>query len=60
MSVAHGRRMEGVAPGEIKKLLVLETLPMPVHFTGGMEPMSYGGSFTLERILGAVTDERRS
>jgi hypothetical protein len=55
--VAHGRRMEGVTPGEIKKLLVLETLPMPVHFTGGMEPMSYGGSFTLERILGVVPVE---
>lgn len=55
--VAHGRRMEGVEPGEIKKLLVLETLPMPVHFTGGMEPMSYGGSFTLERIVGTVPVE---
>ena len=55
--VAHGRRMESVKPGEIKKLLVLETLPMPVHFTGGMEPISYGGSFTLERILGTVPVE---
>lgn len=55
--VAHGRRMEGIEPGEIKKLLVLETLPMPVHFTGGMEPMSYGGSFTLERIVGTVPVE---
>jgi hypothetical protein len=55
--VAHGRRMDGVKPGEIKKLLVLETLPMPVHFTGGMEPMSYGGSFTLERIVGTVPVE---
>jgi hypothetical protein len=55
--VAHGRRMEGVNKGDIKKLLVLETLPMPVHFTGGMEPMSYGGTFTLERILGTVPVE---
>ncbi|MGZ8899219.1 MAG: HzsA-related protein [Limisphaerales bacterium] len=55
--VQHGRRMEGIGKGEIKKLLVLETLPMPAHFTGGMEPMSYGGTFTLERILGTVPVE---
>ncbi|MEI2726167.1 MAG: hypothetical protein V9H26_22430 [Verrucomicrobiota bacterium] len=55
--VNHGRNMAGVKPGEIKKLLVLETLPMPVHYTGGMEPISYGGTFTLERILGTVPVE---
>jgi hypothetical protein len=55
--VNHGRRMDGVKRGEIKKLLVLETLPMPVHYTGGMEPISYGGTFTLERILGTVPVE---
>ncbi len=55
--VNHGRNMDGVSPGEIKKLLVLETLPMPIHYTGGMEPISYGGSFTLERILGTVPVE---
>ena len=49
--------MAGVARGEIKKLLVLESLPMPVHYTGGMEPISYGGTFTLERILGTVPVE---
>ena len=43
--------------GEIKKLLVLETLPMPIHYTGGMEPISYGGTFTLERIVGTVPVE---
>ena len=52
-----GRNMAGVNPGEIKKLLVLETLPMPIHYTGGMEPMSYGGTFTLERIVGTVPVE---
>ena len=56
--VNHGRNMTGVEPGDIKKLLVLETLPMPVHFTGGMEPISYGGTFTLERILGTVPVEQ--
>ncbi|MEW6159853.1 MAG: hypothetical protein AB1813_20670 [Verrucomicrobiota bacterium] len=55
--VHHGRNMTGVQPGEIKKLLILETLPMPVHYTGGMEPISYGGTFTLERILGTVPVE---
>jgi len=55
--VYNGRRMEGVKPGEIKKLLVLETLPMPIHYSGGMEPISYGGTFTLERILGTVPVE---
>lgn len=52
--VHHGRNLDALAPGEIRQLLVLETLPMPVHYTGGMEPISYGGTFTLERILGTV------
>ena len=55
--VYRGRNMAGVRPGEIKKLLVLETLPKPVNFTGGMEPLSYGGTFTLERVLGTVPVE---
>jgi len=57
-NVNQGRNMTGVKEGEIKKLLVLETLPMPVHFTGGMEPISYGGTFTLERIVGTVPVEK--
>ena len=55
--VNHGRNMRDVKQGEIKKLLVLETLPMPIHYTGGMEPISYGGTFTLERIVGTVPVE---
>ena len=55
--VARGRNMAGVKPGEIKKLLILETLPKPINYTGGMEPLSYGGTFTLERILGTVPVE---
>jgi len=43
--------------GEIKKLLVLEQLPMPVHFSGGMESISLGGTFTLARVLGTVPVE---
>jgi hypothetical protein len=57
VDAAFGRNMDGVQPGEIKKLLVLETLPKPINFTGGMEPLSYGGTFTLERVLGTVPVE---
>ncbi len=55
--VYNGRRMDGVERGEIKKLLVLETLPMPIHYTGGMDPVSFGGTFTLERVVGTVPVE---
>jgi hypothetical protein len=30
---------------------------MPIHYTGGMEPISFGGTFTLERIVGTVPVE---
>ena len=56
-NIYNGRHMEGVRPGEIKKLLVLESLPMPIHYTGGMDPISYGGTFTLERVVGTVPVE---
>ncbi|MHB9081138.1 MAG: HzsA-related protein [Pirellulaceae bacterium] len=56
-NVYMGRSMDGVAPGEIKKLLVLESLPKPINFTGGMDPLSYAGTFTLERVLGTVPVE---
>jgi len=52
-----GRNMTGVAPGEIKKLLVLQQVPKPVNFSGGMEPLSIGGTFTLAQILGTVPVE---
>ena len=55
--VTHGRNMGGVRQGEIKKLLVMETLPKPVNFSGTMEPISLGGTFTLPRILGTVPVE---
>lgn len=55
--VTLGRKMDGVKEGEIKKLLVIESLPKPINFTGGMDPLTYGGSFTLERILGTVPVE---
>ncbi|WP_165229060.1 PD40 domain-containing protein [Aquisphaera insulae] len=56
-NIHEGRNMGGVKPGEITSLLVLESLPMPIHYTGGMEPISYGGTFTLERIVGTVPVE---
>jgi hypothetical protein len=57
MDVTQGRNMEGVKPGDVKKLLVLETLPKPVNFSGTMEPISLDGTFTLPRILGTVPVE---
>jgi hypothetical protein len=57
-NVYEGRNMQGVRSGEIKKLLVLESLPMPIHYTGGMEPISFGGTFTLERVVGTVPVEQ--
>ena len=55
--IYQGRNMEGVERGEIKKLLVLESLPKPINYTGGMDPLTYGGSFTLERVVGEVPVE---
>jgi len=55
--IYDSRNMPGVKRGDIKKLLVIEALPKPVNFTGGMDPLSYGGSFTLERVVGTVPVE---
>jgi len=55
--VYHGRNVQDVRRGEIRKLLVIEALPKPINFTGGMDPLTYGGSFTLERILGTIPVE---
>ena len=52
-----GRNMGGVKRGDIKKLLILEALPKPINFSGGMEPLTKGGSFTMERVLGTVPVE---
>jgi len=55
--IYHGRNMAGVKRGEIKKLLVLKQLPKPINFSGGMEPLTIGGSFTLAEIVGEVPVE---
>lgn len=52
-----GRNMAGVRPGEIKQLMIVESLPKPINYTGGMDPMSYKGTFSLERVLGTVPVE---
>jgi hypothetical protein len=55
--VYRGRNMAGVRRGEITQLLVMEQLPKPVQFSGGQEPLTIGGTFTLHRILGTVPVE---
>lgn len=55
--IYHGRKMAEVPHGSISHLLVLETLPKPVNFSGGPQPISNGGTFTLERIVGTVPVE---
>jgi len=52
--IYHGRNMDGVRRGEIKKLLILERLPKPISFSGGMWPITAGGSFQLASVLGTV------
>jgi hypothetical protein len=55
-----GRNTNGIKPGEIKRLVVLEILPKPVNYGGGYHdnaPLSWGGSYTLERLLGTVPVE---
>ncbi len=56
-NVYLGRNMADIPRGAIKKLLVLENLPKPVNFTGSMDPISYGGSYSLNRVLGTVPVE---
>ena len=55
--VYQGRNMDGVRRGAIKNLLILENLPKPVNYTGSMDPITYGGSYTLNRVLGTVPVE---
>ncbi|AQT69174.1 translocation protein TolB [Anaerohalosphaera lusitana] len=57
-NVYEGRSMSEVQQGSVKKLLVMESLPKPINYTGGMDPLSYGGTFTLERVVGTVPVER--
>jgi hypothetical protein len=57
-NVNQGRKMAGVRPGEVRRLLVLEQLPKPVNLNGTVDHnTSLGGTFTLKRILGTVPVE---
>jgi hypothetical protein len=56
--VYNGRNMTGVKRGDITKLLILESLPKPVNFSGGPDLTSWLGTFTLERVLGTVPVEQ--
>ncbi len=54
----YGRNMQGVEPGDVKKLLILEDLPKPVNVHGGgSQPVGHGVTSTLKRILGTVPVE---
>jgi hypothetical protein len=55
--IYHGRKMANVERGTVRKLLVLAQLPKPINHSGGMEPLTIGGSFTLAQILGTVPVE---
>ena len=57
-NIYRGRKMDSVEPGSIKKLLVLKQIPKPINHSGGMEPLTIGGSFTLAQILGTVPVEK--
>ena len=58
-NVYHGRNMEmeGVKPGDIKKLLVLEDLPKPISYYSLPGMISLDGTHTLRRVLGTVPVE---
>ncbi len=56
-NIYHGRKMASVQPGTVKKLLVLKQVPKPINHSGGMEPLTMGGTFTLSQILGTVPVE---
>ena len=53
-NVYEGRNMSGIEKGSVSDLLILETLRKPVNFTGGNEPLSYTGSFSMKKIIGKV------
>ncbi|MDO4570493.1 MAG: polysaccharide lyase family protein [Planctomycetia bacterium] len=54
MNVYTGRQMMNVPKGTIKDLMIMEPLPIPVHYNGGMMSVSSGGTFALTRFVGIV------
>jgi len=57
VDIYESQNLQGIKRGDIKKLLVIETLPKPVNFSGGPDTLTMLGSFNLERILGTVPVE---
>jgi len=57
VDIYQSQNFQGIKRGDIKKLLILETLPKPVNFSGGPDTLTMLGSFNLERILGTVPVE---
>ncbi|NQV36277.1 MAG: hypothetical protein HQ515_26530 [Phycisphaeraceae bacterium] len=57
VDIYNSQKLEGIQRGDIKKLLIIETLPKPVNFSGVPDTLSWLGSFNLERILGTVPVE---
>ena len=57
IDIYNSQNLKGIERGQIKKLLIIETLPKPVNFSGGPDTLSWLGSFNLERILGTVPVE---
>jgi hypothetical protein len=55
--IYQGRNLSGLERGQVKKILVLKQLPKPANFSGGMEPLTIGGSFTMAEVLGTVPVE---
>ncbi|MDD4870750.1 MAG: hypothetical protein PHR77_09340, partial [Kiritimatiellae bacterium] len=55
--VYRGRNLPDVKKGDVRKLLILESLPKPVNFSGGPDMLTWLGTFTLERVLGTVPVE---
>lgn len=54
VDVYRGRKMQNVARGSIKSLLIYEVLPKPINYSGAMSEMSAGGTFSVERLIGSV------
>jgi len=52
--IYSGRRLKDLPRGTVKDLLIIEPLPAPVHYNGGMEMISSGGTFMLPRLIGTV------
>lgn len=58
INASIGRNMGSVKPDDIAELAVFEVMPDAVHVTGGMEPYTLGGTFSIEKPLGKIKVEK--